>query len=255
MLEALRCVRSGRGFMCGVEVSRLPPSHAASPFASPPSSSPHLPPTPPPVPPAFHPPPPPPSPPPPAAQFVLAINFVLPFGNFSAYFSPRHLGPDPLVGNERLDRLLRRLVVDGDQSFCDKRLKLIPRCVEGPWAVRQVVGSRPAIIGKTLPTKVTVGDGYVEVALDVSQSKAARYVLGVVRKFTQRVRRGRGRGGAGWRDGNALARGSCVRGLPRVGAVSPGVGASQACARRLPSPLPRVGAVSPGAGARQACAQ
>ena len=53
--------------------------------------------------------------------------------------------------------------------------------------MRQVVGSRPAIIGKTLPTKVTVGDGYVEVALDVSQSKAARYVLGVVRKFTQRV--------------------------------------------------------------------
>ena len=43
--------------------------------------------------------------------FVLAINFVLPFGNFSAYFSPRHLGPDPLVGNERLDKLLRRLMV------------------------------------------------------------------------------------------------------------------------------------------------
>ena len=104
---------------------------------------------------------------------MLALNFVLPFGNFMAYFCPRHEGSDPFVGG-KIDELLRHLVIAGDQGFCDRRLKVIPRCVEGPWAVRQVVGSRPAILGKTLATKVTIGEGYCEVAMDVSMSKTWR---------------------------------------------------------------------------------
>lgn len=43
---------------------------------------------------------------------------------------------------------LVRQFMSGDQHFCDSRLKVLPRVIEGPWAVEKAVGQTPAILGK-----------------------------------------------------------------------------------------------------------
>ena len=39
----------------------------------------------------------------------------------------------------------------GSDNHRNATLKLIPKCPEGPWAVRQLVNGKPALIGKRLP--------------------------------------------------------------------------------------------------------
>jgi hypothetical protein len=39
----------------------------------------------------------------------------------------------------------------GDDELRQSKFKLIPTCIEGPWAVKQMVAGKPAIIGKRLP--------------------------------------------------------------------------------------------------------
>lgn len=137
--------------------------------------------------------------------FVLVVNFMLPWGNFIAYFTSGT--PSPLVGDSVLDGLLRRFFLDPDtdDAFRDRRLKVIPRCTHGPWVVRQAVGSTPAIIGRKITqqyhnhcrppptqndgtqTAVTTNDNYFEIAVDVNSSRAAQYILSVVHGFINNV--------------------------------------------------------------------
>ena len=49
------------------------------------------------------------------------------------------------------DRAIIRFLVGSDEHR-NATLKLIPKCPEGPWAVRQLVNGKPALIGKRLPT-------------------------------------------------------------------------------------------------------
>ena len=55
--------------------------------------------------------------------FVLVINFVIPIGNFVAYFSSDN--PSPATGNAKFDRLMDRFLHGSDEYRSD-RLKLIP---------------------------------------------------------------------------------------------------------------------------------
>lgn len=41
----------------------------------------------------------------------------------------------------------------GSDDHRNAAIKLIPKCPEGPWAVRQLVNGKPALIGKRLPTQ------------------------------------------------------------------------------------------------------
>jgi len=41
----------------------------------------------------------------------------------------------------------------GSDDHRNATMKLIPKCPEGPWAVRQLVNGKPALIGKRLPTQ------------------------------------------------------------------------------------------------------
>jgi hypothetical protein len=120
------------------------------------------------------------------SPFVLVMNFILPWGNVVSYHAPDHGGSTPTVGDPAVDALLKRYL-SGDASFCDKRLKIIARCIDAPWAVKKAVGSKPAILGTRLPATYHRGDRYFEISLDVGASRAASYILALVRKSASRV--------------------------------------------------------------------
>jgi hypothetical protein len=60
------------------------------------------------------------------------------------------------------------------QEYRNERLKLIPRVCAGPWVVKKVVGSTPALIGTKLPVSYrgSVSDNYLEIILDVTKGPA-----------------------------------------------------------------------------------
>jgi len=118
--------------------------------------------------------------------FIFVLNFVLPFANFLAYFCPRTLGRSPYVGDEKFDRLLKDYI-EGDKDFRDRRMKIIPRCVEGPWVVQTAVGQKPAIMGTKIRHNYYSFDHYFELEVDILSSRAAGAILGAVKNFTSSV--------------------------------------------------------------------
>lgn len=72
-----------------------------------------------------------------------------------------------------------------DEAWRSKRIKLIPRVVEGAWMVKRAVGTKPAIIGTKLKHRYFDGDGYSEVDVDVGSSAMAVGVLKVVKGYAK----------------------------------------------------------------------
>eukprot|EP00934_Nitzschia_sp_Nitz4_P006835 Nitzschia sp. Nitz4//scaffold53_size117307//9759//12068//NITZ4_003753-RA/size117307-augustus-gene-0.90-mRNA-1//1//CDS//3329554154//6825//frame0 len=95
-----------------------------------------------------------------------------------------------LDGMTNSDRCVARFCQD-PQSEKNKKLKIVPVVVEGPWVVKSVVGGKPAIIGNKLPVNYhyTPQEGdkamYLEADLDIVSSSAARGILSVTRTYTQ----------------------------------------------------------------------
>ena len=60
------------------------------------------------------------------------------------------------------------------QEYRNQRLKLIPRVVDGPWMVKKMVGSTPALIGTKLPVTYngSLSENYLEICLDVTKGPA-----------------------------------------------------------------------------------
>eukprot|EP01036_Dinobryon_divergens_P023951 gene23950-32350_t len=77
-------------------------------------------------------------------------------------------------------KLLRRFWTT-DKSFCDSRFKMIPQIIEGNWAIKMAVGSKPALTGKKLVQTYTRGKGYLQVDIDISASSMATGILAMVR--------------------------------------------------------------------------
>ncbi|XP_008645142.1 protein ENHANCED DISEASE RESISTANCE 2 isoform X2 [Zea mays] len=75
--------------------------------------------------------------------------------------------------------LLQRFF-DGDDEFCNSRLKLIPSVPKGSWLVRQSVGSTPCLLGKAVDCSYVRGPAYLEVDVDIGSSAVANGVLGLV---------------------------------------------------------------------------
>eukprot|EP00249_Psilotum_nudum_P019346 c27207_g1_i1 orf=227-2404(+) len=75
--------------------------------------------------------------------------------------------------------LLHRFV-DGDDTFRNSRLKLIPSVPKGSWIIRQSVGSTPCLLGKAVDCNYYRGNHYLEVDVDIGSSTAASGVLGLV---------------------------------------------------------------------------
>lgn len=136
---------------------------------------------------------------------TFIINFRLPWGVLLAYFEIPdtyipfiRAGHDPGFDKTTLTSTnsmspAQRCVSRYCQSSAeekDKLLKIVPGVVDGPWVVKSVVGSKPAIIGTKLPVgyvyqKEEEGKAmYLEMDLDIVASSAARGCLSVVRTYT-----------------------------------------------------------------------
>ncbi|CAM9184985.1 unnamed protein product [Chrysoparadoxa australica] len=115
--------------------------------------------------------------------FLLVITFVLPWGSFIAYFAARHGGSSPSTGDAMYDAFLNKFLT-GDDEFRNSRLKIIPRCVEGPWVVKQAVKGRPAVIGTKMAVNYHVRPGSFEIEADVCASATARGILSCVKSNT-----------------------------------------------------------------------
>jgi len=108
------------------------------------------------------------------APFVLLINFVVPWGNMiSYYYRPNSDGGQSPFSEEQKNRpseKLWRQFLDGDEEYRNSVLKFIPNVVSGPWVVKKVVGSQPALIGSKIPTSYygSSKDGYLEICFDVA---------------------------------------------------------------------------------------
>jgi hypothetical protein len=100
--------------------------------------------------------------------------------------------PDVTAGPASpFDLALARFLAGGDSPQANARrddtFKLIPRVVEGPWVVRQSVGSTPCLLGHKLRQRYWRGPRYLEVDIDVASSSVAATVVGLVMGATKAV--------------------------------------------------------------------
>ena len=60
------------------------------------------------------------------------------------------------------------------QEYRNERLKLIPRVCAGPWMVKKMVGTTPALLGTKLPVQYrgSIEENYLEITLNVTQGPA-----------------------------------------------------------------------------------
>ena len=114
---------------------------------------------------------------------TFIANFLLPFANFVAYFSVPPLDQMP----PHVARVWSNFV-KGDQQYRDRKLKMLPIVMDGPWIVQKAVGpGTPAMLGKDLPLQYFFSEptntkkGVYEVAIHVASSRIARGILNVVK--------------------------------------------------------------------------
>eukprot|EP00545_Synedropsis_sp_CCMP1620_P000304 CAMPEP_0119010850 /NCGR_PEP_ID=MMETSP1176-20130426/5288_1 /TAXON_ID=265551 /ORGANISM="Synedropsis recta cf, Strain CCMP1620" /LENGTH=941 /DNA_ID=CAMNT_0006963591 /DNA_START=80 /DNA_END=2905 /DNA_ORIENTATION=- len=122
---------------------------------------------------------------------TFLVNFLLPFGNFVAYFGIPSIDKFP---NKEVANVWTKFI-NGDQQYRDARLKLLPVVVEGPWIVKAAVGpgTSPALLGKVIPlqyyfrhpSKDEKTKGIYEVDVIITASTIAKGILSVVKGHTQ----------------------------------------------------------------------
>ncbi|GMI21946.1 hypothetical protein TrCOL_g7933 [Triparma columacea] len=113
---------------------------------------------------------------------TLVVNFMMPWGNLVAYFDMSEYKEGESLSWDRF--------LVGDQAYRDKRLKLLPVVVEGPWICQRAIGpgNAPAVIGKALPVQYHRKVGkYFEVDLVVMSSSVARGILSIVKSHTKSI--------------------------------------------------------------------
>ena len=138
---------------------------------------------------------------------TFLINFRLHWGNLILYYEiPQMFLPyvqkryDPQWADKDVppidhlspaERCTARFLM-GDDEHKKQTLKILPKVLSGPWIVKRVVRTKPAIIGNKLPVtyhyQPPEGEDkqlYLEVDLDIVASATARKILGVVRHYTQ----------------------------------------------------------------------
>ncbi|CAH2044387.1 unnamed protein product [Thlaspi arvense] len=116
-------------------------------------------------------------------SFIFAVNFQVPSKepySLVFYFATE----DPIPS----DSVLRQLI-DGDDSFCGQRFKVLSRVVKGPWVVKAAAGSFGAfIVGKTARCSYHRGSNYLEIDVDLSSSAIMtallRLALGYITSLT-----------------------------------------------------------------------
>lgn len=130
---------------------------------------------------------------------TLMINFQFPWGNMLLYHEipqklTKYLTETPVALDPSLTAAETTLAawLQGDDTYKNDRLKLIPYVAEGPWVVRSMVTGKPAVIGKRLPVRyqlnpadATTGQAaLLECTLDIGSSSAtAKRIVSVCRRY------------------------------------------------------------------------
>jgi hypothetical protein len=73
--------------------------------------------------------------------------------------------------------------LSGTDAFRQSRFKFIPLVSKGPYLVKSMVGSTPAILGNKLTQTYHTGDGYFEVCVDVGSSSVGGGLLKLVKGY------------------------------------------------------------------------
>lgn len=108
---------------------------------------------------------------------ILVINFMIPgppHHSLVLYFTPEDTAK--LAANAPFADLFHQFFYGADDDFRSKRLKLIPRVVQGTWPIREGVGTTPAILGTKTYQKYFRGPQYLEVDYDIGSSTVAASV-------------------------------------------------------------------------------
>lgn len=69
--------------------------------------------------------------------------------------------------------------------FRNQRFKLIPMIDDGPWMVKQAVGSKPTLLGQKLTQRYFRGKHYVETDVHVGSSVVANRIVGLCRGYSK----------------------------------------------------------------------
>jgi len=108
---------------------------------------------------------------------ALVVNWMVPGSppiNHVQYFVEKEF-----VAVDDDDRMWQRMIdhfmAEGNDAFRTARFKLIPKVVVGPWLVKRAVG-KPALVCKAIKTEYTVGDNYLEIAIDIGCSTVAEKI-------------------------------------------------------------------------------
>lgn len=127
-------------------------------------------------------------------RFKLVVHFLVPGTpnmTTTLYFLAR---PNVLDDGSKFAELFRKFVKptlpdahgketkEAADAYRTKTFKFIPRFVKGASMAKRVAGEKPAIICKKIPSKFFVGEDYLEIDFDVSRSRIAALVLGLVKK-------------------------------------------------------------------------
>lgn len=105
-------------------------------------------------------------------------------GGSSANETEKRKGPPPPQWAKLVQSFWR-----ADQSFCDERFKLIHNIVNGSWAMKMAIGSKPALTGKKIRQRYFRSEAsscrYLEIDIDLSSSVVATNILSLVRGLSK----------------------------------------------------------------------
>lgn len=74
-------------------------------------------------------------------------------------------------------------------DFRNKRFKVIPRLVEGPWVAQTVMPSNiPCLLGQKVQMRYFRGSGYMEIDVDIGSSAVACNIMAVIRRLSKSIK-------------------------------------------------------------------
>ncbi|OQR82350.1 hypothetical protein ACHHYP_16187 [Achlya hypogyna] len=119
-------------------------------------------------------------------QFYFIVNFIFPgppYYSLVLYFTPEE--PHFLVPKAPWTELLADFFDGDDSAFRSNRLKLIPRVLEGNWAVREGVGNTPTILGNKVTQRYSRGSNFCEIDYDIASSTVASGLCRLLLGYSQ----------------------------------------------------------------------
>jgi hypothetical protein len=96
--------------------------------------------------------------------FLLTVKFILPAGSLHLYFIPALQTLPPLW----------LTFLNSSDEYRSQRFKFLPEISVGPSIVKQLVGNRPLLIAKKVPTEFagSLAENYLDITMNVAQGSA-----------------------------------------------------------------------------------